>query len=75
MECLHKHMSWQLYRAGDQPRVLKRWNAKHTDKQGRVTTTLREEWGDLDGKHITEPARRVLADAWNEYVAWTKDNT
>lgn len=74
MECLHKHLSWQLYRADNKPRVVKRWNEKRTDDKGRVTVMPREEWGDLDGSHITDNARRVLADAWNEYVAWTRDN-
>lgn len=74
MQCLHRYMSWHLFRIGGQPRVLKRWIEKRKDAGGKITPTLREEWGGLDGNHMTDNARAAMRAAWSEWDAWSKDN-
>lgn len=74
MACLHKYRNWSLFRVNGAPRVLKRWKAKTSNERGAITVEDREEWGDLDGGHMTDAARLEMQTAWKEFSAWTSDN-
>lgn len=71
MKCIHRHGFYFLFERDGRPHVLRRLIS---EKKAGDKNCLTEESGDLDGKHLTEVARKIMAKAWDEYITWKTDN-